>query len=892
MQDYIIENSLTSSQVVDHRSAILNLPNEIAIGQNANHREIARFKSKNDRNFRPIVSRLTKFSRDLESRGEPGRSISMGDIGVEVSAIEGTFSIFELPFPPCTTFQGREELLDRMSHYFYKSSAVSAQLTYAICGLGGSGKTQTALKFAARNRKRYSSGVIFINASSLATITADFDRVCDLMKLGSSTNKAESVKQWLSNGRNTKWLLIFDNADNLASVCVSNFFPATSWGHIIITSRDETAIGLVGQEGSSLDPLEHSEAVSLLMNKSGIDLASTEELKHAHEIVDLLGCLPLALDQAGAFIRSRRKSCTDYIRLYQTQQHELLKFQPKLSSYDKTVLTAWNVNFKQVEDESEDAAFLLLLFCFLDPGDIRENMLLRGCTPQRRWNKYGNVEEIDAQDSGVSSYLIHLITDEMCYDAAIEKLLSFSLIRRNNDFNEVRSLSLHPLVQYCASQRVSQSQQNAWRLQAISLVSHAFPRNQYIEYSYGNDGRAQLPHVARILVEYDKLARDTDTSEKVKRTLASMLISTSRFSDRAWKEDVLSRAKQLLQNENDEDLQAALTVRQSTLYRMYQRREDSQRMLEAFFHTHVTHDENAKIANNARWNALRGELVISYAENLIQGSELATAKTELLNWKPLQSPPSIMECLVLRLRNTNLARILREEGNFEEALTYLESLYEEDLHDEHAEHKGPRRIIMSNMADVYCELNRPVEAINLVEPELKQMSEASNDTISSGRRLQLCLAEGEIMSGRYREAEDTLQILKKTSEAIISPDIITLGVIFRTWSGLARIAHHQGDWIQALSHWKEALQAGKRCKWDQDFPMNIVRYSMAHVLFELRNEEEALGCLQNARATFDEMGIKYWIVGLGTYWYKYVRGRMNAFLRDNDSETESDFEKT
>ena len=347
---------------------------------------------------------------------------------------------------------------------------------------GGSGKTQTALKFAAQNRRRYRSGVIFINASSLATITADFDRICDLMKLGSSSNKAESVKRWLSNGRNTEWLLIFDNADNLASVCVSNYFPATSWGHIIITSRDETAIGLVGQEGWSLDPLKHAEAVSLLMNKSGIHSASSEEMKHADQIVDLLGCLPLALDQAGAFIRSRRKSCTDYIRLYQTQQHELLRFQPKLSSYDKTVLTAWNVNFKQVEDESEDAAFLLLLFCFLDPGDIRESMLLRGCSPQKRWNKNGSIEESDAQDSGVSSYLIHLITDEMCYDAAIEKLLSFSLIRRNNDFNEVRSLSLHPLVQYCASQRVSQAQQNAWRLQAILLVSHAFPRNQYIEY--------------------------------------------------------------------------------------------------------------------------------------------------------------------------------------------------------------------------------------------------------------------------------------------------------------------------------------------------------------------------------------------------------------------------
>ena len=401
--------------------------------------------------------------------------------------------------------------------------------------------------------------------------------------------------------------------------------------------------------------------------------------------------------------------------------------------------------------------------------------------------------------------------------------------------------------------------------------------------------------MARILVEYDKLARDTDISEEVKRTLASMLISTSRFSDRAWKEDVVSRAKQLLQNNNDGDLQAALALRQSTLCRMYQRREDSQRMLEAFIHNNITSDENAKEVNNARWNALRGELIISYAENLILGSELATAKKELLDWSPLQSHPSIMESLVLRMRNTNLARILREEGNFNEALTYLKDLYEENIHDEHAEHKGQKRIIMSNMADVYCELDRPIEAINLVDPELTHMSETTNDTISSGRRLQLCLAEGEILLERYKEAEGTLQILKKTSEAIISPDIITLGVIFRTWTGLARISHQKGDWTEALSRWREALKAGKRCKWDnQEFPMNIVRFSIAHLLFEMHNEEEARTYLQDAKASFDEgRGIKCWTVGLGTYWCKYVKGKMDAFVPsdDDDFQDESEFEK-
>ena len=301
------------------------------------------------------------------------------------------------------------------------------------------------------------------------------------MKLGNTSNKLEEVRRWLSDPKNMHWLLIFDNADDFASICLSKYFPATSWGHIIVTSRDESAIGGIGKDGALLEPLSTVEAVEVLLDKSGVQFPSADDLRQARAIVELLGCLPLALDQAGAFIRTRHKSLSDYIRLYHTQQDELLKFQPKVSHYDKTVLTAWNVNFKQVERDSKDATSLLLLLCFLDPGDIRESMLLRGCTPQKRWDKNGEIAEVSAEEEGVSNHLVKLITDEMCYDAAVEKLLSFSLIRQNNDFNEARSLSLHPLVQYCASQRVSLEEQNVWRLEAILLVCHAFPRNQYIE---------------------------------------------------------------------------------------------------------------------------------------------------------------------------------------------------------------------------------------------------------------------------------------------------------------------------------------------------------------------------------------------------------------------------
>jgi hypothetical protein len=52
-------------QVVERHSAVLNLPNEVAIPQCADHREIARFESLHDRNFRPVLTRINIFKEDI-----------------------------------------------------------------------------------------------------------------------------------------------------------------------------------------------------------------------------------------------------------------------------------------------------------------------------------------------------------------------------------------------------------------------------------------------------------------------------------------------------------------------------------------------------------------------------------------------------------------------------------------------------------------------------------------------------------------------------------------------------------------------------------------------------------------------------------------------------------
>lgn len=251
----------------------------------------------------------------------------------------------------------------------------------------------------------HETGVAFLNAASITSLVADFGRLHDLLQLGEAKDRVLSVKSWLSRPENSRWLLVFDNADNLDAVPIHRYLPAVDWGHIIITSRNKAVIGGMVMEGHILDRLATEDVTQLLLDRSGIWHPSQSETEEAKEIADLLGSLPLALVQAGGFMRSREKTLEDYHRLFLSRRNELLKLSSHVGEVEKTVFTVWKINFKQLEEESPDAVKLLLLLSFLEPSCIPELVLHRGSTPQRRWGSNGEVIEAQPEDEGVEKCL-------------------------------------------------------------------------------------------------------------------------------------------------------------------------------------------------------------------------------------------------------------------------------------------------------------------------------------------------------------------------------------------------------------------------------------------------------------------------------------------------------
>jgi hypothetical protein len=120
------------------------------------------------------------------------------------------------------------------------------------------------------------------------------------------------------NGTISKdWFIIFDNADD-PEVDISQFIPQCDHGNILITSRDPSLESLAPQSSLALDTMDHDEAVEALIacvfpaqagtrdTTSEIASPTVEDFRAAGAIAEELGHLPIAIIQAGCFIRQHQ----------------------------------------------------------------------------------------------------------------------------------------------------------------------------------------------------------------------------------------------------------------------------------------------------------------------------------------------------------------------------------------------------------------------------------------------------------------------------------------------------------------------------------------------------------------------------------------------------------
>ena len=214
-------------------------------------------------------------------------------------------------------FVGRKDVLDKLRKIFIHS-ADSKRHSCLLWGTGGIGKTQICLKFIEEMSGRLSH-VFWVDASSVESITMSIRGISSISAAQASCldDSVESVLQWMS-GIQEEWLIVFDNADDLPVYVVERFIPIRNRGNILITSRNRSMGRVISFEIIiEINEMEEMDAITLLLKASCLD-ASAEHIEVAKKIVTELGCMPLAVDQAGAFIEAGRCSIDKYSTVLST----------------------------------------------------------------------------------------------------------------------------------------------------------------------------------------------------------------------------------------------------------------------------------------------------------------------------------------------------------------------------------------------------------------------------------------------------------------------------------------------------------------------------------------------------------------------------------------------
>ncbi|MBV9712770.1 MAG: TIR domain-containing protein, partial [Ktedonobacteraceae bacterium] len=203
-------------------------------------------------------------------------------------------------------FTDREEILEQLHNIFASKKTHVHMLSQAISGLGGIGKTQIAVEYAYRYSNEYQA-VIWLFAESrdmLVQSCHDLLRTLELPEKDAQDHEeiVDAVREWLQD--HIDWLLILDNADDPS--LVRDFFPSAASGHVLMTTRAQ-AVGRVAQ-CIIVEKMPLEEGALFLLRRA--DLLGPGELlqeddpqwQDALRVVEVMGGLPLALDQAGGYI--------------------------------------------------------------------------------------------------------------------------------------------------------------------------------------------------------------------------------------------------------------------------------------------------------------------------------------------------------------------------------------------------------------------------------------------------------------------------------------------------------------------------------------------------------------------------------------------------------------
>jgi tetratricopeptide (TPR) repeat protein len=360
-------------------------------------------------------------------------------------------------------FSGRGELLENLHASLLAEAAAVVVPTGAVHGLGGVGKTELALEFAHRFASDYDIAWR-VPAEQPTSVTAALARLARRLGVKELADQGEMVAGLFDLLRQRdRWLLVYDNAEQPNRL--AGLLPQGGGGQVLVTSRWSAW----GNRATPLrvNVLARDESIAFLSKRTGAD-----DQVALDELAELLGDLPLALEEAAAYLEETGVGLDEYLQLVRDRSRELFGLdQPPADDHgdQRRVATVWSLSLERVHREASAAEALLNLCAFLAP-DIPRG--LPGEQPQV-----------------LPAELAQAVSDRLAYNLMLRVVGSYSLATVSPT-----AIGLHRLVQAVIQARLGKQGERRWAETAVSLLRASFP-NESWEVATWPACERLLPHV-------------------------------------------------------------------------------------------------------------------------------------------------------------------------------------------------------------------------------------------------------------------------------------------------------------------------------------------------------------------------------------------------------------
>ncbi|KAF2851255.1 TPR-like protein [Plenodomus tracheiphilus IPT5] len=852
----VYETLKTSNQmVVDRDSATLHQPgrHESKVAVWRDHLQLSKYERREDPDYAAIMDtlkpRVEEALHAISVRERLGDfTVPLTDPSLKILTINTMKELDQ------EDFVGRAKELDDLEQRLMANinqRQPTKHYRFALYGPAGAGKSSIAVKICYRVFRRVKVSIFWLSAESNDSIRSGLVEFARQVGLQPPPGKSsdydaicESMHSWLEGPRSGAWVLVLDGMDN-CELEARKFLPVRN-GNIIVTTRTENVRGdLVPlRQCVAIAEMTSVDALDLFRISSEVDLSDSDVLEEAEELLVKLDHMALPITQAAAYIRRKRISISEYMRLFdQSQQdkeealsHPTVYYPEPAKRSSMITMTTWLVTFKGIGSESPESLELLGQMALLDPTNIRKDLLVPSLDGDHRRDFYRRMEPLLAYS------LVKALRYEGYSMHALVALCTRTHMDQDKRLSNTMNSTIDMVVDSMPDDETDEVVIN-FTTHALSLSEHAtkvktstaalgtleYRLGKYM-FHHGNYKHAMLHGVRAYEVRLATQSNSADDFPLIMESVARACWNLQNLEEmKMWLLRALSEKQTRYGPEDSRTLDTVGRI--ATYYHMVGLYAESlhwhQKDLEGRQRIHGEgHDSTMKIINNkAGVHFLLGEYETAF-------------EMHKRVWSRIRKTPSFPASM-LRDVTLSMARDMLKLKQCSNARTLLQELLHEDEQMFGPEHPGAARLT-EDVGETYCDeeeydlsLDWYLEslkrykaaglAIGQILSNIGEVCKRKQDYNESYRYFMLSLKWKSREMGK--ENTSTILTMRNIADLFVTQDVFAIGL-----------------------HWyRKALAAGQRTIQRKKDPIHFNHWHLiAAVLGKLSRFPDALDACERA----------------------------------------------